>query len=52
MTDNEGLWQAVRSTKLVDDRRLRIELAGVKENLQRGDIREIRWCCSAEMLAD
>ncbi len=52
VVDHQGLWEAVRSTKLVEDRRLRIELAGVKESLQRGEIMEIRLCTSGEMLAD
>jgi len=52
IVDHKGLWEAVRSTKLVEDRRLRIEIASVKESLQRGEIMEIRLCSSGDMLAD
>lgn len=52
IVDHKGLWEAVRSTKLVEDRRLRIEIASVKECLQRGEVMEVRLCSTTEMLAD
>ena len=52
ITDHEGLCRNIRSTKLVEDRRLRVDLAGVKQNIVRGEIREIKLCPSSEQLAD
>ena len=52
ITDHQGLWESVRSTKLVEDRRLRIEIAAIKECLLRKDVSEVRLCPSAEQLAD
>ena len=52
ITDQEGLAKNLNSTKLVDDKRLRIDLASIKENLMKGLISEIRLTDSKGQLAD
>ena len=44
IVDNKSLVESVNSTKLVDDKRLRIDLATVKELLKRGELAHIKWC--------
>ena len=51
-SDHRGLNEAVRSTKLTDDRRLRIDISAIKEMLKDGIVKEIRFCSSDEQLAD
>ena len=52
MTDHKGLMDCIHSTHLTEDRRLRIDVANVKECLQKADISEIRKVSSAQQLAD
>jgi hypothetical protein len=52
ITDHKGLWESLYSTHLTEDRRLRIDLAGAKESLQKGEIQEVRKCSSSQQLAD
>ena len=52
VTDQEGLAKNLNSTKLVDDKRLRIDLASIKENITKGLIREIRLTDSKNQIAD
>ena len=40
------------STKLVDDKRLRIDIAAISESLLRNEVSEIRWCPVKIHLAD
>ena len=39
--DNKSLVQAVHSTKAVDDKRLRIEIAYIKELLEKGEVNQV-----------
>ena len=52
ITDHEGLYKNIRSTKLVSEKRLRIDLASIKENLNNGVINDIQLCQSEQQLAD
>jgi transposase InsO family protein len=52
VTDHRGLTEAVRSTKMIDDKRLRIDVASLKELLKQGKVQEIRLCPTSEQLAD
>ena len=52
VTDHQGLWDSIHSTHLTEDRRLRLDVANVKECIQNYDISEIRKCSSAQQLAD
>jgi len=50
--DNKSVIEAVNSTKLVDDKRLRVDIAAISESLVRGEINEIKWCPGKIHLAD
>lgn len=52
ITDNHSLFDAIKSTKLVSDKRLRLEISSIKELIQKGQIKEISWYASKEQLAD
>ena len=52
ITDHRGLWDCIHSTHLTEDRRLRIDVANVKECIQKSEISDIRKCSSAQQLAD
>ena len=49
--DNKSLVDAIRSTKLVDDRRLRIDIGSLKQTLE-NEIRNIIWIPGDEQLAN
>ena len=50
-TDNKSLVDSIRSTKLVDDRRLRIDMGALKQVLD-SHIRDIIWVPGERQLAD
>ena len=50
--DNKSVIEAVYSTKLVDDKRLRVDIAAISECLARNEICEIKWCPGKVHLAD
>ena len=52
--DNKSLVQTVHSTKAVGDKRLRIEIAYIKELLERGEVNQINWIpgSNSSMLAN
>ena len=50
--DNKSVIEAVYSTKLVDDKRLRIDIAAISESLSRDEVSEIKWCPGKIHLAD
>ena len=41
-TDNKSVIEGVFSTKLVDDKRLRVDIAAIREFLKTNDIRQIK----------
>ena len=51
-TDSKNLWKAVQTTALVDDPRLRTDLAALKESLENKEITKINRIPGSEMLAD
>ena len=51
LTQTNNLFEAVYSTKLVKDRRLRIDMAQIQEVIQEENI-ELLWIPGSEMLAD
>lgn len=51
-TDNKSVIEAVFSTKLVDDKRLRVDIAAIREFLKTNDIRQIKWCAGDSQLAN
>ena len=52
VSNHEGLCKSLRSTKLVDDRRLRIDLASMKQSLAQGTVKEVKLCATKDQLAD
>ena len=51
-TDNKSVVQAVHSTSLVDDKRLRIDIGAIRESLKRGEIHAVKWCPGEMQMAD
>lgn len=52
VVDNKSVIEAVHSTSSVEDRRLRIDIACIKEALERGLVEKISWCPGSEQLAN
>jgi len=50
--DNKSVTQALCSTKLVDGKRLRMDIAAIKESLDRSEISTVKWVPGEEQLAD
>ena len=49
--DSRSLLEALRSTKLVDDRRLRIDIGAIKQSVER-ELSSISWISGRDMLAN
>ena len=52
LTDHKGVHEALSSTKMVKNKRLRIDIAEIKECISKGDITEVRRCTTKQQLAD
>ena len=50
--DNRSLVDAVHSTKAVEDKHLRIDVAVLRDMLHRGDVSEVSWVQSSRQLAN
>ena len=50
--DSKNIHSAVHSTKTVSEKRLRLDIAALKQMLHRKDIEEVSWIESSEQLAD
>ena len=50
--DNRSVIEAIFSTKLVEDKRLRIDIAAIKESLQLQDVNRIKWVLGHLQLAN
>ena len=50
--DNKSVIEAVYSTKLVDDKRLRVDIAAISQSLAKNEVNEIKWCPGKVHLAD
>ena len=50
--DNRSVTQSLYSTKLVDDKRLRIDIAAIKESIEKEEIGTVRWVQGKDQLAD
>ena len=48
--DNKSVVESVYSTKLVDDKRLRIDI--LTESVERGEVKKILWCSGKTQLAN
>ena len=51
-TDSRGLYRALYSTKTVQDKRLRIDIARIKQMLEVGEVTKVGWVDSSQQLAD
>ena len=52
LTDCKSLYEAVKSQKSVREKRLRIEISGLKESLEQGWIDGLNWISTKDQLAD
>ena len=52
VSDHKGLVESLYSTKLVEDRRLRLDVAIMKEYMEKKNIQRVFRCASSEQLAD
>ena len=50
-TDSNNLYQAVYSTKFVEDKKLRIDIAQIQETIEKENA-ELRWVEAKNMIAD
>lgn len=50
--DNKSVIESVYSTKLVDDKRLRIDIAAPAESVELGEVKQILWCSGKTQLAN
>ena len=51
-TDNKSLYDTVKSSKYVQNKRLRIDIAAVKESINHSEIKNIEWINKKRHLAD
>lgn len=51
-TDCKSLHDALKSPKFVSEKRLRLEISGIKEQLQKGQVKRVEWISSDLQLAD
>ena len=52
IVDNKSVVEAIHSTKMVEDKRLRIDLAAIKETLEKEKDVLVKWCPGSEQLAN
>ena len=50
--DSRGLYRALYSTKAVQDKRLRIDIARIRQMLEVGEVTRVCWVDSSQQLAD
>ena len=51
ITDSNNLYEAIYSTKFVEDKKLRLDIAQIQEDVEREKV-EIKWVRARDMLAD
>ena len=52
ITDNFGLQEAIYSTKLVDDKQTRIDIAALQQMLKNKHVHLVKWCPTDRQLAN
>ena len=50
--DSHSLLDALKSTKIVSEKHLRIELSSIKQMVDRGQIKSVTWTSTKKQLAD
>ena len=51
VTDSKSLYENLQSTHIVEDSRIRVDIARIKEMIEVGEV-EMKWVPTAEQLAD
>ena len=52
IVDNRGTVDAIHSTTSLKDKKLRRDVAGIKEMMNEGEVTRVTWCAGKEQLAD
>ena len=52
ITDNKSLYDAVHSTKTVEDKRLKVDICALRDMMQRKEIHNVEWIESDNQIAD
>ena len=52
LVDNKGTVEAVHSTTNVADKKLRRDVATIKQMMNEGEVASIKWCSGKEQIAD
>ena len=52
IVDNKGTVDAVHSTTNVSDKKLRRDVAGIKQMMREGEVNKVTWCPGKKQLAD
>ena len=50
--DNKSLFENIYSTKLVDEKHLRIDIASIKQMIDRGEVAHVKWINAEFQIAD
>lgn len=50
--DNKSLYENIHSTKTVSEKRLRIDIAGIKEMVQKKEIDSVKWVDTTSQISD
>ena len=51
-TDNSSVFNNLRSTTMVAERRLRVDISAIKQMLENGEVTDVQWVPSDKQLAD
>ena len=52
LTDNKSLYEALSSSKQVEDKRLRIDISVIDDMISRGEIDNVGWVGTSHQVAD
>lgn len=52
LTDCKSLHDALKSTKQVTEKRLRLEISGIKDLMEKGIVKNVKWSDTHQQLAD
>ncbi len=50
--DNRNVVEVVYTTKMIDDKRLRIDLRAIKEMIETHQVESIKWCSGDRQIAN
>ena len=52
LTDNKGLWENLNNTRQCEEKMLRNSIALMKEMIEKGEVKFVKWVETGDMLAD